>query len=304
MTSLHAYAGRLLIISLLLVPLSFRIAEGDTAGETREWEAREPSADIGVGNAVALSLAFGLVPLYIGLTNSRLSRNLRDGTKGFIAGVAFGMAIFSLFDLLGGASRLGIDFGFKALGLQASMMLAFAVGLVIPFIAERRSKSHGSAPAWSTAYGTVYLFALAFAFHAFAEGIVIGYDLQTGYSFTSAQRTLQGTSFVLHKIAEGFVISIPLVLGAAWLRKDTETFVLAGILGSTPLSVGVALAYLGAPGLAASYGFALGAGTLVYVLFKLAHISQTLSEARLRIFAGIIIGVLFMYFAGWIHSIQ
>lgn len=267
--------------------------------------AQSGSADIGVGNAVLLSLAFGVVPLYIGLTNSKLSRKLKDTSKGFVASVAFGIVIFSLFDLLGGASRLGIDFGLRAVHLQATFLLAFAAGLAIPFLAERYSKkSGGNRSLQITAYGAAYLFALAVAFHSFAEGVVVGYDLQTGYSFTFAQRSLQGTSFVLHKIAEGFVISIPLMLGAMWGKRDTETFVLAGILGAIPLSVGVAIAYLGIPGLAASYGFALGAGVFTYVLFKLAHLSQMLAEGRLRIFAGIIIGVLFMYLAGWIHSIQ
>lgn len=253
-----------------------------------------------VKSAVALSLLFGVVPLYIGLTNSKLSSKLHESSKGFIASIAFGIVIFSLIDLFGGASRLGIDFGLRAIPLQSTLLLAFAVGLVIPFAVERYSQSRGNTQTQVITYAVAYLFALAVAFHAFAEGVVIGFDLQSGHSFTFTQRSLQATSFFLHKIAEGLVISTPIML----IRPRAETFVLAGIVGSIPLLIGVTSAYLGIPGLAASYGFALGAGVSVYALFKLGHLSNIFTTNKMLMFAGIIIGLFFMYFAGWIHAIE
>lgn len=252
-----------------------------------------------VNSAIALSVAFGVVPLYIGLTNSKLSHKLRDSSKAFITAVAFGIVIFSLIDLFGGASRLGIDFGLNAIPLQSTLLFAFAIGLMIPFVVERYLKTEINAHSITT-YAVAYLFALAVAFHSFAEGVVIGFDLQTGYSFTFTQQSLQATSFFLHKIAEGLVISIPIML----IRPKTETFVLAGIVGSIPLLIGITTAYLGIPGLAASYAFAIGAGVSTYVLYKLGYLSHTLTQNKMLIFAGMIVGFLFMYFAGWIHSIQ
>lgn len=252
---------------------------------------------VDVNTAIALSVAFGIVPLYIGLTNSKLSHRLRDSSKGFITSVAFGIVIFSLIDLFGGASRLGVDFALRAVPLQLTLLLAFAVGLVIPFVVERYSRSSNSQ---ITTYSVAYLFALAVAFHSFAEGVVVGFDFQTGYFFTFTQQSLQATSFFLHKIAEGLVISIPIML----IRPKAETFVLAGIVGSIPLLIGVATAYLGIPGIAASYGFALGAGVSTYVLFKLGHLSNMLTRNKMVMFSGIIIGLFFMYFAGWIHAIE
>ncbi len=294
-----------LLMALLLIGSSFVIAEGHLAfgetkkiGETSGQTALREILDL--KNAIALSAVFGVVPLYIGLTNSKFSHKLGEPSKGFITSVAFGIIVFSLIDLIGGASRLGIDFGLRAAVTQSTLLLAFAVGLVIPFVLERYSKTGGTGQLQIITYTMAYLFALAVAFHSFAEGVVVGYDLQSGYSFTFTQRSLQATSFFLHKIAEGLVVSVPIMLS----RPKTETFVLAGIVASIPLLVGVASAYLGIPGLAASYGFALGAGASTYVLFKLGHLSQMLTGSRMRMFFGIIIGILFMYFAGWIHSIE
>lgn len=283
-------------------------ASGDPEPITATFDQRvgqissQPSAAeiMDVKSAVALSVLFGVLPLYIGLTNSKLSSKLRESSKGFIASIAFGIVIFSLIDLFGGASRLGIDFGLRAIPLQSTLLLAFAVGLVIPFAVERYSQSRGNTQTQVITYTVAYLFALAVAFHAFAEGVVIGFDLQSGHAFTFTQRSLQATSFFLHKIAEGLVISIPIML----IRPRAETFVLAGIVGSIPLLIGVTSAYLGIPGLAASYGFALGAGVSVYALFKLGHLSNIFTANKMLMFAGIIIGLFFMYFAGWIHTIE
>ena len=253
-----------------------------------------------VNKAILLSVAIGVVPLFIGLTNSKLSHKLRDSSKGFITSIAFGIVIFSLIDLFGGASRLGIDFGLRAIPLQSTLLLAFALGLVIPFAVEGYSKTKGNVESKIVTYSLVYLFALAVAFHSFAEGVVIGFDLQAGYSFTFTQQSLQGTSFFMHKIAEGLVISIPVML----IKPKAETFILAGVVASIPLLVGISTAYLNIPGLAASYGFALGAGASTYVLFKLSYLSNLLLKNKMLIFSGIVIGLFYTYFAGWIHAIE
>jgi zinc transporter ZupT len=262
--------------------------------------ASNSSEVVGVNIALTLSAVFGVIPLYIGLANSKLSHRLGERSKGFIASVAFGIVVFSLIDLFGGASRLGIDFGLRAVPLQSMLLLAFAVGLVIPFAVEKYSRVEADSLLRNKSYALVYLFALSVAFHSFAEGVVVGFDLQSGYSFTFTQRSLQASSFFLHKIAEGIVISIPIML----MGSKAETYVLAGIVGAIPLLLGVVTAYLGIPGVAASYGFALGAGVSTYVLFKLGYLSHLLTQNKMLIFSGIIVGIFFMYFAGWIHSIE
>jgi zinc transporter ZupT len=293
-----------LIAILLMITLTSlegnNHASASNTEQSSEWILQGGSEIFDVSSAIMLSIVFGIIPLYIGLTNSKLSSKLQDSSKGFIASVAFGIVIFSLIDLFGGASRLGIDFGLRAVPLQLTLLLAFAVGLIIPFVVERYSRVGNNTQTQIVTYAIAYLFALAVAFHSFGEGVVIGFDLQSGHSFTFTQRSLQATSFFLHKIAEGIMISIPIML----TRVKAETFMLAGAIGSIPLLVGIIVAYLGIPGIAASFGFALGAGVSTYILFKLGHLSQVYTKNRLLMFSGIIIGVFFMYFAGWIHTIE
>jgi len=290
----------LLMITLTSLAEGNNHASASNTEQSSEWTLQGGSEIPDVSSAIMLSIVFGVIPLYIGLMNSKLSSKLPDSSKGFITSIAFGIVIFSLIDLFGGASRLGIDFGLRAIPLQLTLLLAFAVGLIISFIAERYSRVGNNTQTQVVTYAIAYLFALAVAFHSFAEGVVIGFDLQSGHSFTFTQRSLQATSFFLHKIAEGIMVSIPIML----TRVKAETFMLAGAIGSIPLLVGVIVAYLGIPGITASFGFALGAGVSTYILFKLGHLSQVYTKNRMLMFSGIIIGVFFMYFAGWIHTIE
>lgn len=249
-----------------------------------------------MSDAIALSATIGIVPIYVGLTNSFISRGLGASAKGFMACVAFGIAIFSLVDLFGSASNLGIDL--RSTAFQMVLVFGFAVGLATPFVTERASTSSENMQAQLKTMA--YMFALAVAFHGFAEGIVISYDLQSGYVFTFAHRIVQTTSFLIHKVAEGFVVSIPLLLA----RAGKDSFALVGIAASLPLVFGVASVYFDVPGMASSFGFALGAGALTYVLFKLGNLASLLGTGSVKMFAGILAGILLMYFAGWIHSIE
>ena len=255
---------------------------------------------VDVNMALLLALAFGAAPLFLGLTNSILSIRYRDSSKILIAGVAFGITIISVWDIFQGASGLGLNLGPDSIGIQSLLLLAFGIGLLVPFIVERSSSSVSSSGTHFTSYAVAYAFAMIVGFHAFAEGVIIGFDLQSGYAFTFTQRSVQALSFILHKIAEGIVISVPIML----IRPRTDVFVIAGIIGSMPLLVGVALAYIGVSGSLASYAFALGVGGSAYILLRLGYMSSAISGSRMLLFAGIVLGAIFIYFAGWIHTIE
>jgi len=255
---------------------------------------------VDVNMALLLALAFGAAPLFLGLSNSILSIRYRDSSKAFIAGVAFGITIISIWDLFQGASGLGLSLGPESINVQSLLLLAFGIGLFVPFVVERSSRSVSSSATHFASYAVAYAFAMIVGFHAFAEGIIIGFDLQSGYAFTFTQRTVQALSFILHKIAEGIVISIPIML----IRPRADVFVIAGIIGSMPLLVGVALAYIGVSGALASYAFALGVGGSAYILLRLGYMSSAISGSRMLLFAGIIVGAIFIYFAGWVHTIE
>jgi len=265
------------------------------------------TADVGaavepvdVNTALLLALAFGVVPLFLGLANSRLSFRFHDSVKAFIVGAAFGITILSIWDLFQGASGLGLNLGPESSNIQSLLLLAFSIGLFVSFVVERSNKSMGNAQIQITSYAVAYAFAMIVGFHAFAEGIIIGFDLQSGYAFTFTQRTVQALSFILHKVAEGIVISVPIML----IRPRSDVFILAGIIGSMPLLVGIALAYIGIPGSLASYAFALAVGGSTYILLRLGYISYRVAGSKMLLLAGIIVGLLFMYFAGWIHTIE
>jgi len=71
-----------------------------------------------------------------------------------------------------------------------------------------------------------------------------------------------------------------------------------------PVLVGIALAYIGVSGSLVSYAFALGVGGSAYILLRLGYMSSSISGNRMLLFAGIIVGAIFIYFAGWIHTIE
>lgn len=256
------------------------------------------SQQINVSTALLLALAFGVVPLFIGLANSRLSSRFNDSGKAFIVGIALGIMIMSIWDLFQGASGLGFGFAPGSGSVQSLLLIAFGVGMFVPFIIGRAGKSIDMHNNFT--YAVAYAFAMVVGFHAFAEGIIIGFDLRSEYGFTFAQQSIQALSFILHKVAEGIVISIPIML----IRPRNDVFVLAGIIGSAPLLVGIALAYIGIAGSIASYAFALGVGGSAYILLKLGYLAYTKSKTSIIVFAGVIVGLLFMYFAGWIHTIS
>ncbi|MFY3740827.1 MAG: vacuolar-type H+-ATPase subunit I/STV1, partial [Candidatus Nitrosomirales archaeon] len=115
---------------------------------------------VDVNMALLLALAFGAAPLFIGLTNSILSVRYRDSSKTLIAGVAFGITIISIWDLFQGASGLGLSLGPESINIQSLLLLAFGIGLFVPFVVERTSRSISSSETHFTSYAVAYAFAM------------------------------------------------------------------------------------------------------------------------------------------------
>jgi len=246
-------------------------------------------AETDLVSALGLAALIGLVPIYLGMSQTFISKRFRDETKSIIHGAAFGAMAFFLVDVFEGASGLGVEFGLRYPYIQATLVASFAVGLLVPAMLEPR---HAAGY-----HKLAYLFAMGIGFHSLAEGVVIGYDLQAGHGFTLLQRTVQTLSFVLHKGAEGLAISIPLM----FMRPvNARAVVYSGLVGGVPLMLGTGVGFAGLSGVAASYSFAAGAGGTIYLLFRLASISI---KGR-RLYLGILLGVLYMYFAGMIHAVE
>ncbi len=255
--------------------------------------------DIDIITAILFAAVLGLVPLYLAISQSFRSRILGDRAKSIITGIAFGAMIFFVVDLFEGASTLGVDFGTRSFEFRVALVGSFAMGLMIPAILEPPLKK-GEDPGQND--GLAYLFALSMGFHAFAEGVVIGYDVTSGYGFSLLQRMVQTVSFVLHKGGEGLAISIPLMFRLS-SSGISRTVIYCGLLAGAPLILGTASGFLGLTGIAASFAFSAGAGGLAYVIFRLAKFPMDPSSGKV-FYLGILLGVLYMYFAGSLHAIE
>ncbi len=238
-------------------------------------------------------LSFSTV--YLGIKQVEVSKNFNERNKSIILGFIFGIMIFSIIDVFKGSSNLGVEFGIKFPIFQLSLLISFIIGLLLPSLFEINNflESDQNYVRFS------YLFALGIGFHSFSEGVVIGLDLLADYDFTLLQRFAQTMSFLLHKFSEGLIISVPLLFVTSKTSKVIFNLTLISIL---PLIFGSMFGFLGYGSLA-SYFFSAGAGSLIYILYRFGRIFNNISERRI-IYLGIIIGILYMYSSGIIHSIE
>lgn len=252
---------------------------------------------IDVSTALALMALLGIVPTYIGLSQAMSARNSRANVKGLLSGVALGLAIFFTVDLFEEASSLGVDFGLRSNPIQLVLLLSFSTGLLLlPALESIWGSERESAGLFHPF--VAYLFALGIGFHSFGEGVVAGYDLSAEYTSTLPQTVLQALSFSFHKLSEGFIISMPFLFGGS-----KRAMVSSGLVAGIPLLLGTLLGFSGISGIVTSYSFAAGAGATTYILVRLAHSSYGL-RGSWSLYLGVLAGLLFMYFAGWMHSIE
>ena len=252
--------------------------------------------EMDIVTALVIVSAVGFIPLYVGMCQQRITRNSRQVTKIAIAGIAFGSMAFFIIDLFEGASGLGVDFGNRALPIQTGLLTSFGISIfALTFLGATTQKglnvNHEK---------IAYLFAVGIGLHGFAEGVVMGHGLSSGYGFTLAERALQTLSFMLHKGAEGLTISIPLMFAAS---RSSRPLFYSGLIGGLPLVLGTGLGIVGLSGSAASYAFAAGAGAVTYILYRIVQMSGA-SHLEKGFPLGILIGVLYIYFAGVIHAIE
>lgn len=246
--------------------------------------------------AVGLVVVVGVVPVYAGLAHLYFTRKLSSGAKGLLAAAAFGAMVPYLVDAFKGASSLGIDMGSGAPIAQGMLVFIFAVGLLLPSLIG--SKGEPSSTLLFAASNS-YLFAFAIGLHGFGEGIVIGYDFLAGASFSLTHRVVQALSFFLHKAAEGFTVSIPLLFANKW---GLSSVVYTGLIAGLPVVAGVFLGYLGVSGGVVPYSFAAAAGAAMFVLHHLSSMSSQSVRGR-KLYASMLLGVLYMYMAGWLHGL-
>lgn len=246
--------------------------------------------------AAGVVVLVGLIPTYIGLLFLMLARRAIRETSGWIyASIASGIVLALFFDLVGEASGLGLNLGVRAPVTLVLLVSSFVFGVLLLFGLESKSRKGRDDHLFPVSFA--YLIALGVGFHSIAEGIIIGYDINTAGVSEEIGGILQGLSFALHKAGEGFVIGALFFKSLHW-----RDFLGTGFLAAFPGVIGATLGIIGMSGIVGSYFFAMGAGASIYMLSKLMPVAVSGSRG-LPTAIGFALGYLFIFGAGIIHTL-
>jgi len=267
---------------------------------------------IGFAETFAAVLATFLLPTFAGLLIISLAaRFLRPR---LLAAFAIGLYLWFFSDTIGDASLLGVSEGFAGDATQVGLWIAFIVGLILLFSLDRDLFTEGASGA-SLGFAIPLLVAVAVGIHGFGEGAAIGATAATTSSTNLVDAFggfTAGLAFVLHKALE------PMMVGAAyWVyarehAKDmagraadiailTIAFTLPGIVGG-----GVSYYLIQAfPNVDFTYIFALGLGTSIYALLRLArplYQGPRYAMESVKVSILVILGFACLYTAALLHS--
>lgn len=224
---------------------------------------------------------------------------------------AFGIGIFLWFfvDTIQGSSNLLVNAGFTWGTDQIAVVLLFVVGALALLSADGHLFSLGSS---AGGFVVPLLAALAIGIHGFGEGSAFGSTAgqTSSASLLDAFGGLSaGVAYALHKMLE------PMIVGALYSAYSRESHRSGGgsardllILASAfvlPSLAGAATGYF--LSYDATYLFALGAGTSIYALVRLASqfSGGTVSAGRiqsLKAALAIVAGFILIYLAALLHS--
>ena len=197
------------------------------------------------------SLAVAYVPTLLGVSMAPALARLRGADQAVVDGLIFGALLFLFADFLCLTANLGV--GTADLLWRGALLLAFAGGLAAFAGLERWG---GTAPARLATW-----WAVGVGLHSLAEGIVVGHNLTLGLA--EAARPLPLLSFVLHKLVEG--VSVAALLARGRLTGIPLQLALASV-AALPLTGGALLGAARLGGEASSIFYALGAGSVAFIL--------------------------------------
>ncbi len=252
-----------------------------------------------------------LIPGFIGLLLIMLAGNFMKVK--YLAAYAIGIFLWFFVDTIGGSAGLDVNSGFNGGGGQIALTGLFAIGLLFFFVFDRNRNILSPQLAIGK-YGFVIplLVAAAVGVHGFGEGAAFG-----GTASTTSQVSLLdafggytgGAAYILHKMLEPMMIGACYAVYARDHAKSTagrlrDILVLA-IIFTIPSLLGAATGYYLTYD--SSFFFALGTGTSVYALVRLAgplfdNTQPASSKESIRIAVLIILGLLTIYFAALFHS--
>lgn len=238
---------------------------------------------------VLLTLGAALVPVYIGVGLVQAVDHW-PRRQGWLLGSAGGILFASFFDLL--KETAGLSTGTLRSANDVANIVAFSVALIVLLAFQQ----YGARQGW-IANGALLLYLWAIigvGLHSLGEGVVIGYSFVTGVTTLSVA---QGLSFALHKLGEGFTIGVVAALGAVRSRH----LAVSALAGGVPATLGAVLGLGALGGTAVTIAFAASVGATVYVLARLLMREGTSREQTIL---GVLVGFLYMYFAGVLHQFE
>jgi hypothetical protein len=256
-------------------------------------------------------IAATLVPAFLGLLIIVLAGNLVKAKH--LAAFAMGIFLWFFVDTIGGAASLDVNSGFTGGGGQVALSGLFAIGLVLIFALDHNRNLLSPQLAIGK-YGLAipWLVAAAVGIHGLGEGAAFGGTA----SLTSSTSLLDafggysgGVAYILHKALEPMMIGASYCLYAKVQAKGIagrlRDLLLLSITFVTPSLLGAASGYYLTYD--SSYFYALGTGTSIYALTRLAgplfdNTQPTNSREPIKIAILIALGLLAIYFAALFHS--
>lgn len=270
---------------------------------------------IGFADSFLPWAAATLIPAFIGLLLIVLAGNFVRAR--YLAAFAIGVFLWFFVDTIGGAANLDVVDAFSGTVAQIGSVGLFVIGLIAIFSIDRNRNIFAPQMAIGK-YGLMipFLVAVSVGIHGLAEGGAFG-ALASGPS-TSLIDAVAGptggginalVAYVLHKGLE------PMMIGACYcayakdhaknmMGRFKDLILLTVTFGITSL-IGAASGYYWAYNV--SYLYALGTGTSIYAIVRLAGVmfdntQPTPSREPVKIALLISIGLLALYVAALFHS--
>lgn len=265
-----------------------------------------PASQITILGAIA-----GLT-IYLGLPLGRMRAPAR--VKSFLGGVAIGILVFLLWDVLANAwavttDRLGAHHYLSATGYAALMLGGFGFGLLSlvyfdRWMAGRARKARPEGPGAATARPAVIpsgaeaararalqlsmLIAVGIGLHNFGEGLAIGSSAAAG---RISLALLLVIGFGAHNATEGFGVVGP--LAGAGERPSWGRLGLLGLIAGGPTFLGTIIGQqVTSPALMVLF-LALAAGSILYVVIELLAVARASGFKVLitwAVFVGVVLG--------------
>ena len=275
---------------------------------------------IGFAESFLTWLAATIIPAFAGLLVITWAGK-KIPTK-YIVAFAFGIMFWFFVDTISGSAVLHVNSGFGGGIAQVAVVSLFIIGYLLFFWVDRKRDLLSPQSAIGIYGLTIPLIvAIAVGIHGLGEGTDFGY---TAYATLSTSLlgafggVFAGVAYVLHKGLEPMMIGACYSVYTNWRARSASrwikdvfvlsiAFVVPSLIG-TPVGyfvLGPATGYFA--GFNTTYFFALGTGTSIYAIFRLASplfipIGVTTTREPLKVAVSWILGIMAIYIAALFHS--